>query len=350
MAEHAVTTKLVSPDRKREFSWAIDNVSKFSRRLYSSSFSVGRECEHRFQMVARLSQAHPDAHVSSVSIGFMRTDSLHGHATVSCEVQLFNSEGDRYCHKECRWYISKSESRFACSEMFSDYPEKLVLPGVKKNISFKDDHEMICLKGKRLVGSYGDFNKIFILPKDKLIVMGHIKIFGCCPTLVEVSDAKERKRLQPDVDQLLLDFRQAYENEIMTDVELVVGERIIKAHKLVLFSRSPVFRSMFEYNTSEKKDSVIYMDDINSDVMEALVWYLYTATVRDLPYQDVCDLYEAADKYIVPTLQKACFEILMSSIEIPLCAGSWFWRIYTMTTSSRTKPFTSFFEILPKLK
>ncbi|GFS53209.1 TD and POZ domain-containing protein 3 [Nephila pilipes] len=100
----------------------------------------------------------------------------------------------------------------------------------------------------------------------------------------------------------------------MTDVELLVDGRIIRAHKFILQSRSPVFRKMFEHDTTEKECGSVEVTDVAFIPLQALVQYLYTGEVQKLPFEDLCDLYAAADKYEVCALQQACSETLLSSI------------------------------------
>ncbi|GBM23313.1 TD and POZ domain-containing protein 2 [Araneus ventricosus] len=318
MADSIMTVRTERPYRKIYFTWMIENVSKFSRRLHSSTFSTDDDCRHEFRIVAKFSEMFPDAHISNVSIGLQRVDSEIEPINVASKVRLLNMDGNQYCQEESRWVTLMIDGApiYVLSELFSDLPDKLTIPEVKTSISSADEHKLIGLKGKKLLASYRNLNKVFILPKDVLIVTGKIKIFGCCPVKRVVEDSQKKKKLQLQTNQVINDFRNAYINGASTDTQLIVGHQVLNVHKFVLQSRSPVFRSMFEHNTAEKNDSAICIPDVEFQILKALMWYLYTGEVQKLTYDEYCDLYEAADKYQVHTLQRACSESLMLSIRI----------------------------------
>ncbi|XP_055936000.1 TD and POZ domain-containing protein 2-like [Argiope bruennichi] len=318
MAECNVTIRTKRPYRKVYFTWMIDNVSKFSRKLHSSAFSTDNDCKHKFQVIAKFSEMFPDVHISSVSIGLQRVDSEIEPLNVASKVKLLNIDGDQYFYQKSRWVTWKRDDApiYVLTELFTDLPDKLKIPEVKTSISSEDDHEMVGLKGKRLLASYRSFKKVFILPGDVLIVSGKIKIFGCCPVKCFVEDPKKEKKLQLQAEQLVNDFRNMYLDGIDTDIQLIVGDQVLNVHKFVLQSRSPVFRSMFEHNTAERNDRAIYITDIEFEILKALMWYFYTGEIQKLTYNEVCDLYEAADKYQISTLQRACSEVLMLLVRI----------------------------------
>ncbi|CAL1279666.1 unnamed protein product [Larinioides sclopetarius] len=318
MADSGSTMRTERPYRKIYFTWMIENVSKFSRRLHSSTFSTDDNCRHKFRIVAKFNEIFPDAHISNVSIGLQRVDSEIEPINVVNKVRLLNMDNSQYCQKESRWVTWKRDYApiYVLSEFFSDLPEKLTIPEVKTSISSADELEMIGLKGKRLLASYRNLKKVFILPKDALIVTGKITIFGCCPVKLLVEDSEKKKKLHLQAEQVISDFRKVYMNDVDTDLQLIVGEQILKVHKFVLQSRSHVFRNMFEHNTTENNNSAICIPDIEFQILKALTWYLYTGEVQKLTYEEYCDLYEAADKYQVHTLQRACSELLMLSIRI----------------------------------
>ncbi|KAF8767322.1 Protein maternal effect lethal 26 like protein [Argiope bruennichi] len=302
-----------------DLKWIIDNACKLARRLRSSNFSLQTQCQPEFQIVAKFNERYPEAHVTNVNIGIQRIDSGDKSVYVTAIAQLLNTDDDEYCREEVSFTCPSGGAPFYIfSELFSDSASKLSFPRCKKGISSDDIDDLFHLQVKNLVASHGNVNRIFILPKDILIVKVHIKTFGCCTSTnkEEVPDVPERLTLKSHVDQLLNDFKRAYQHQELTDIDLVVDDKTIRAHKFVLQARSPVFRNMFEHNLSETTAGTIQIDDIEYTVLQALIWYLYTAVVQKLPYDDLCDLYEAADKYQVSSLQKECAEILKSMLSV----------------------------------
>ncbi|GBO42618.1 Protein maternal effect lethal 26 [Araneus ventricosus] len=317
-----VIIRTQNPVHEGDVKWIIDNACKFSRRdaCKFSNFSLDTKCQPEFQVVAKFNERYPDVHVINVNIGIQRIDSGDKSVYVTADAQLLNTDGDVYCRKEHRFNCHSGGAPFYIfSEMFSDSTSPLTppgFPGLKTGISSDDIDEFFHLRVKNLITAHGDVGRIFILPKDKLVVQVHIKTYGCCilTTKTEVPDVPETPKSH--TDQLLTDFKHAYEHEELTDIDLVVGDKTIRAHKFVLRTRSPVFKQMFEHNLSETTEGTIQIDDVDYTVLQALISYLYSASVLKLPYDDLCDLYEAADKYQVSSLQKECAEILKRFLSI----------------------------------
>src|SRR5699024_5992251 len=74
-----------------------------------------------------------------------------------------------------------------------------------------------------------------------------------------------------------------------------VLEKEIKAHKLILASRSPVFAAMFEHELEESKQNRVVITDIKPEVAESMVRYIYAGKVDSFELYAM-ELLEAADK------------------------------------------------------
>ncbi|KAJ8672882.1 hypothetical protein QAD02_004143 [Eretmocerus hayati] len=111
------------------------------------------------------------------------------------------------------------------------------------------------------------------------------------------------------------DFSSMMENGKLSDVDLVMGEQVIRAHKVVLAFRSPVFMAMFENKMQETLLNEVDIPDISFDVMQKLVTYIYTDKVENI--EDTAeDLLAAAEKYQVEGLKYFCSEFLISKIKL----------------------------------
>ena len=53
------------------------------------------------------------------------------------------------------------------------------------------------------------------------------------------------------------------------------------AHKLILRARSAVLDKMFEHSTIEKNENRVIIDDINEQVFEQLLRFIYSAHFND---------------------------------------------------------------------
>ncbi|XP_057339993.1 speckle-type POZ protein-like [Microplitis mediator] len=111
------------------------------------------------------------------------------------------------------------------------------------------------------------------------------------------------------------DYQELYESKLGSDVELIVQEQKIQAHKLILMVRSPVFRAMLTTDMRENREKTITIKDMDSEVFKSMLEFIYTDKVNDL--DDVAEqLLEAADKYQIHTLKELCAESLCKSVTI----------------------------------
>lgn len=84
--------------------------------------------------------------------------------------------------------------------------------------------------------------------------------------------------------------------EKYTDVEIEVGNQVLRAHKSILASRSPVFNGMFLNDFLEAKNSRVIMNFDYETTFE-LLRFIYCEKVLNLD-ELACNLLEAADQVI----------------------------------------------------
>ncbi|XP_047073241.1 BTB/POZ domain-containing protein At4g08455 [Lolium rigidum] len=87
----------------------------------------------------------------------------------------------------------------------------------------------------------------------------------------------------------------------------------VPAHRVILSSRSPVFRAMLDNEMEESRSGIIKIYDVSYDVLRAFVHYMYTAEVL-LDVQMACDLLELAEKYEVKHLKTYCEKFITSKV------------------------------------
>ncbi|KAL5197415.1 hypothetical protein ABZP36_000927 [Zizania latifolia] len=87
----------------------------------------------------------------------------------------------------------------------------------------------------------------------------------------------------------------------------------IPAHRVILASRSPVFRAMLENEMEESRSGIIKIYDVSYDVLRAFVHYMYTAEAL-LDEQMASDLLVLAEKYEVKNLKAYCEKFLTSKV------------------------------------
>ncbi|XP_052800924.1 BTB/POZ domain-containing protein 6-like isoform X2 [Mya arenaria] len=106
------------------------------------------------------------------------------------------------------------------------------------------------------------------------------------------------------------------ENEILSDISFAAGEErtIVRAHKMILASRSPVFFAMF-CGLLKETSTVVDIPDIKADAFRLFLKYLYTRSC-DTNANTVTSLLYCAKKYDVPSLQTICRDFLRNAINV----------------------------------
>ena len=106
-----------------------------------------------------------------------------------------------------------------------------------------------------------------------------------------------------------------FNSETFSDVQIVLdnNEKIF-AHKCILSSRNIVFEAMLKNNSfKEAQENTIKIVDFSADVINELIFFIYTGTA---PKANTIakDLLIAADKYQMPDLKRLCEIEMISSI------------------------------------
>lgn len=96
-----------------------------------------------------------------------------------------------------------------------------------------------------------------------------------------------------------------YENQEMCDVEIRVGNKSFKCHRVVLACASLYFRAMFKSEMAETKQEVITIQDLDEDAMEKVVNFAYTARIK-ITTETVQQILFAASILQIESVAEAC--------------------------------------------
>ena len=83
--------------------------------------------------------------------------------------------------------------------------------------------------------------------------------------------------LPRDILEVLDSMRRRKE---LSDVTLVVDEREITAHRVILAACSPYFRAMFLSGFSEASEQKIHLKEVDADALQLIVDYFYTTELE----------------------------------------------------------------------
>ncbi|GBM39610.1 Speckle-type POZ protein [Araneus ventricosus] len=113
---------------------------------------------------------------------------------------------------------------------------------------------------------------------------------------------------------VLEDMKALYINQCLTDVEVKTETKSFPAHKIVLCARSPVFKAMMTNDMKEKITDCIHVDDLENDIVQQMLFFLYSDVIEDFQWSTATQLYYAADKYQIGKLKEVCSSFLVGNL------------------------------------
>jgi len=93
-------------------------------------------------------------------------------------------------------------------------------------------------------------------------------------------------------------------DQILTDVEFLIADESISAHRSLLSARSPVFAAMFSARMEEARTGQVCINDVDPDSFRHFLQFLYTGNL--VAIADKAKIFAVADKYQVETLMGLC--------------------------------------------
>ena len=111
-------------------------------------------------------------------------------------------------------------------------------------------------------------------------------------------------------------------NQFLTDVDLEVSGKTFKGHKLILAAVSPVFEKMFQGNSHEHQNNRVIIEDVDADVFEELMTYIYSGQLPHLKEMSP-DLLAVADKYSILPLLQICMIDLLENMSVDDAAATY---------------------------
>ena len=148
-----------------------------------------------------------------------------------------------------------------------------------------------------------------IMPEDILTIVVDIEL------LLDNENASSKFR-KFDLPSIADDIGQCFNQEDNSDVSILCGDRKFHCHKFILRLRSNVFAAMFAHETTENKNKEVSIKDIDPDILEHLLKFVYTDSVDEEEIKPMAvELFEAADKYNLPKLKKFSEDAILESLD-----------------------------------
>lgn len=130
---------------------------------------------------------------------------------------------------------------------------------------------------------------------------------------VDINWTPPTSSLEQELPSLGHDLAMMWDKQDLTDVSFDVGGESFSAHRLVLATRSPVFRAELYGLMAESKMASITIHDMEASTFRSMLHYIYHSSFPDDGKVDVSSsmaqyqhLLVAADRYGVEGLKKIC--------------------------------------------
>ncbi|CAF0881445.1 unnamed protein product [Adineta ricciae] len=104
------------------------------------------------------------------------------------------------------------------------------------------------------------------------------------------------------------------ENQNYSDFVIKVQEKHIYVHKCVLSTHWPHFVTLLESEMSETKSGMLRIEDENPDIIEAMIYYIYTGTSNVTDVNIALDLITASDKYNLLDLKAKSLKFVITKM------------------------------------
>ncbi|KAJ3704863.1 hypothetical protein LUZ61_008568 [Rhynchospora tenuis] len=152
----------------------------------------------------------------------------------------------------------------------------------------------------------------------------------CCVTILSHIPKEVPKQLFNGIIPWSINdnFAELLENKEMADITFEVDGETFTAHKLVLATRSPVFKAELFGGMVESKMKSVQIKDIKPLVFKAMLHFIYTDSMPNMSDKDIQlvafaqYLLKAADKYALDGLKMICEERLAREVSMDTVISS----------------------------
>uniref|UniRef100_A0A914X684 Uncharacterized protein n=1 Tax=Plectus sambesii TaxID=2011161 RepID=A0A914X684_9BILA len=152
-----------------------------------------------------------------------------------------------------------------------------------------------------------------IQPQDELQLVLNLTI--TFDTVTKSSQATRTGQPECKPAEIAKDLETLYKDGRLTDFTIVVGDKDLPAHRAVLSARSPMFAGMLEAHTDESKSGRVVIPDVDYEVMQELLFFMYSGRSPNLP-QMAPELLAAADRFQLPGLKDMADQVLRSNLMV----------------------------------
>ncbi|XP_063916920.1 BTB/POZ domain-containing protein 9-like isoform X2 [Zophobas morio] len=117
----------------------------------------------------------------------------------------------------------------------------------------------------------------------------------------------QQKLIITDSSKIYEDMSPYYLKDTFSDIQIILSDKTIHAHKIVLAARCKYFETLL---MQDPKQTEIKLVDVPSKAFEEIVYYIYTGSVviASFDKNHISDILELANEYSLKTLEKSIYE------------------------------------------
>ncbi|GBM11968.1 TD and POZ domain-containing protein 5 [Araneus ventricosus] len=279
---------------KRSFVWNVRNFSTFEmEQKYTYQIkSIDNEAP---LMSVDLSLTGGLSSEEIIRFGLSLRDPTIQFSTV--KLSLVDTSGNRVeCNQDEFWFDSIVKNK---QITFAFTKQKLL---AKKSIYLPND--VLSLHWEFA------FSKGVVLEEIEAVLSESV---GPENEISDVQNINSEKKV-PSSHAFNDDLKSLYDKQLFCDVKLKTKTKEFPAHKIILGGSSPVFNRMFSNEMKEKDGDCVDIQDLNDVTVSGMLYYMYTAHVKDLTWESASHLYVAADKYDIQSLRNICSSYLKDNL------------------------------------
>ncbi|KFM75739.1 Speckle-type POZ protein, partial [Stegodyphus mimosarum] len=269
-------------------------------------------------VVAQKARTHINVRKISFEWPIKNFSSLPIHTVLHCHLFSVN------ILKTCKWNLRLHVHEDALHGKMFDislckmyYPETKPI-FVRSKVSFdginfsENEHLFETEKSWK----FADFSRMISPDPDDVLRLKFEFKFSDCNNFSEIMESSYAYVSSIICHSLNNDFRNLYKTGMLSDINIIIGSKTLPAHKCVLCGRSSVFSRMFETDMIESERNDVEISDIDPQVMDEFLLFIYTGNLENSSDETAEQLYVAADKYNVPALKKKCSCFLISNLSV----------------------------------
>uniref|UniRef100_A0A8D9BB85 Kelch-like protein diablo n=2 Tax=Cacopsylla melanoneura TaxID=428564 RepID=A0A8D9BB85_9HEMI len=119
-------------------------------------------------------------------------------------------------------------------------------------------------------------------------------------------------------DDCLVNMKLCRDMNILCDAQFEVDGQIVRAHKIILASRSQYFRAMFTSQMKESYECVIKLNNVSFDIFSSIIDFLYTGRI-EVSNNNIESLFHLSHLYDIKQLEIICISYIYDHLCLYNC-------------------------------